>query len=82
MNVSSTNVPSTDDDFQNEIESNVTCFHGSRKCSQVTVNGLSSPASPDNREFADEYNEPIDPRVQVRIYEAIKLSGNKILNLD
>lgn len=73
MNVSSTNVPCPDDEFQNEIESNVTCFHGSRKCSQVTVNGTSPPASPDNRETRDDYNEPIDPRVQVRNPEAIFL---------
>lgn len=53
-----------EDDFQNEIESNVTCFHGSsRRCSSQTVVTV-SPASPVNRDSNDD--EPIDPRVQVR----------------
>lgn len=71
MNVSpANNVPGSvdDDDFQNEIESNVTCFHNSsRKCSNVTVT-VSSPTSPVNREQTDcDFDEPIDPRVQVSI---------------
>lgn len=67
-NVSPSNgVPeSVDDDFQNEIESNVTCFHNSsRMCGQVTETG-SSPAPPVTREQSDDHlDEPIDPRVQV-----------------
>lgn len=61
-----------EDDFQNEIESNVTCFHGSsRRCSQTVVTA-SSPASPVNRDSNDgDCDEPIDPRVQVRINRII-----------
>lgn len=78
MNVSTANnVPEADEDFQTEIKSNVTCFHGpSSRASQATVCG-SSPTSPRHRN-SDEVDcdeEPIDPRVQVRTRKFLGMSA-------